>query len=243
MRKIRVGILLLVLTTAATLLGGCKAPVAGGNEEDTAPAPTLRVQGLGQITVEPDIARLTVGVLTSDADAAVAQDTNDAAMSRVIIAIRAAGVEERDIQTTQYYAYPRYDYNTPTNEIIGYDVTHMVTVTVRAVDTVGQVLKAANQAGANQNYDISFDVDDRDAAYQQALTEAVENAKQKAQAIAAPSGVTLGEPSAIYEGTTPTAYDNGLRNEMAAGDVDGGAPVQTGTLTVTAYVTIVYDLQ
>jgi len=241
-KGIRIGFALLSLLLAAALLAGCgKAPVVTGNAADTANDRTMTVQGTGSVLVDPDIALITVGVMTSDADAATAQDQNDAVMAEVITAIQEAGVEEKDIETTQYSAYPRYNYDTSYNEVIGFEVTHMVRVTIRDIDAVGQVLKAANRAGANQSYDISFDVEDRDSAYQEALTKAIENAKAKAQAMAGPSGITLGNPASISEGGTAGVYGDSRAYAEEYGA--GGVPAQSGRLEVGASVTIVYDIE
>lgn len=242
-RRIGLGAVLIALTMAVALLSGCaETPVVHLDAGSTAKDRTLTVQGTGSVVVDPDIARITVGVMTSDADAATAQDENDAVMAGVISAVQEAGVEEKDIQTTQYSAYPRYNYDSNINEIVGFEVTHMIRVTIRDIDSVGQVLKAANRAGANQSYDISFDVEDRDAAYQEALKEAIENAKEKAQAMASPAGITLGEPAAVYEGGTASTYGDDSRAYALADYGLGGVPAQSGQLEVSASVTIVYSI-
>jgi len=241
MKRIGIWMLLLALVLGTALLAGCKSlPAVQSN--GNLPEKTLTVQGTGSVTVAPDIARLTLGVATTDADAAAAQDKNDDTMAKVLAAIRDAGVAEKDIQTTQYTAYPRYNYESPYNEIVGYEVTHMLRVAVRDIGAVGKVLKAASQAGANQSYDISFDVEDRDAAYQEALAKAIENAKGKAQAMASPAGIVLGEPAAVYEGSPAVTY-RGLGGYAEAEYVMDAAPVRSGELTVNATVTIVYNLR
>jgi uncharacterized protein YggE len=244
MSKFRTGILLLVLTIAVSLLAaGCgRPPGVTLDGAQTAQNHTLSVAGTGKVVTEPDIARLSVGVKTSDTDAQTAQDQNDEKMAQVIEAVKGAGVEDKDIQTTRYAVSPRYNYSKEDPEIVGYEVTHMVTVTIRAIDTVGQVLKAANQAGANQSYDISFDIEDRDTAYQQALSKAIENAKQKAQVMAQAAGVALKEPAAINEGGTPAVYQTRAYAETADYSA-ASVPVQSGTLDVTANVTIVYNIE
>jgi uncharacterized protein YggE len=161
----------------------------------------------------------------------------------VIGAIRGAGVEEKDIQTTQYSVRPRYDYDSKIPKITGFEVTHMVTVIIRDIGTVGKVLKVANEAGANQSRNIGFDVDDRDAAYQEALKKAVENAEEKAQAIASPAGVSLKEPAAIYEGSVPVEYGATRAYAEDALYDSASVPTQSGQLEIRAQVTIVYNMQ
>ena len=242
-KVIRLGFVLLSLVIAAAMLAGCakEPPVILQSPDSLAKDKTLTVQGTASVVVDPDIARITVGVMTSDADAATAQDQNDAVMAGLLAAVQEAGVEEKDIQTTQYSAYPQYNYDSNINEIVGFEVTHMIRVTIRDIDTVGEVLKAANRAGANQSYDIRFDVEDREAAYREALAKAIENAKEKAQAMAIPADITLGEPTAVYEGGTTDTF--GDIRTYAEGDFGlGGVPAQTGQLEVSASVTIVYGI-
>lgn len=243
-KRIRLAAILITLAMAAALLAGCtKPPVVQVEGGDLPKDKTLTVQGTGSVMVEPDIARVTVGALTSDADADAAQDQNDSVMTEVIEAIRGAGVEEKDIQTTQYNVRPRYDYDSKTPEITGFEVTHMVTVIIRDIDTVGKVLKAANEAGANQSQNISFGVDDRDAVYQEALKKAVENAEEKAQAVASPAGVSLKEPAAIYEGSVPMEYGLTRAYPEEAMYDSASVPTQSGQLEIRAQVTIVYNMQ
>lgn len=239
-----IGFALLGLVLAAALFAGCgKTPVVLESPESQVKDRTLTVQGAGSVMAEPDIARITVGALTSDADAEAAQDQNDTVMTDVIAAIQAAGVAEKDIQTTQYSVRPRYDYDSKISRITGFEVTHMVTVIIRDIDTVGQVLKAANAAGANQSQNIIFEVDDQDAAYQEALTKAIENAKEKAQAMASPAGVSLKEPVAIYEGSAPVEYGAARAYAEAAQYDSASVPTQSGQLEIRAQVTVVYNMQ
>lgn len=244
-KVIRLGFVLLSLVIAAAMLAGCakEPPVILQSPDSLAKDKTLTVQGTASVVVDPDIARITVGVMTSDTDAAAAQDQNDTVMAGVIAAIQEAGVGEQDIQTTQYSVRPRYDYDSKISRITGFEVTHMVTVIIRDIGTVGKVLKAANGAGANQSQNISFDVDDRDTAYRDALAKAIENAKEKAQAMASPAGVSLMEPAAIYEGSVPVEY--GATRAYAEGALYDSAsvPTQSGQLEIRAQVTVVYNMQ
>jgi len=243
-KRIRLGAILIILALSAALLAGCaKPPVVQVEGGDVPRDKTLTVQGTGSVMVEPDIARITVGALTSDADADAAQDQNDTVMTEMIEAIKGAGVDEKDIQTTQYNVRPRYDHSGKIARITGFEVTHMVTVVIRDIDTVGRVLKAANGAGANQSQNISFGVDDRDAVYREALTKAVENAKEKAQAMASPAGVSLKEPAAIYEGSVPMEYSVTRAYPEEASYDSASVPTQSGQLEIRAQVTVVYNMQ
>lgn len=257
MKTIRMFRAAVALLSAALLMAGCTAlPV--NNPQTNAVPPTadtmsvkaaageanadskgISVSGTASVSVKPDTASFTIGVETSDADAAKARAANDAAMQKVFDALKAQGVADDDLQTTSYYIYARY--NDSGTKITGYTVSNQVQVKVRNLDKLGDTLGAAGSAGANTAGGISFDVSDRTAAYNQALEQAMAKAQSRAKVIADACGVKLGAATVINE----TSSYNGpvVRQETMAGAAkDASVPVSAGELQVSASVSVSFAI-
>jgi uncharacterized protein YggE len=200
----------------------------------------ITVLGYGAISVKPDIAYVSVGVTTQQVDPKSAQSNNAASMDEVLAAIKGLGIEEKDIQTSEYSIYPQQDYQNG-NKITGYIVTNMVKVTVRSLDKTAEVLDAAVSAGANAGGGIQFTIADSTAYYEQAMDLAIKNAISKAQAAGKSLKVTVGSPVEIIESSsayTPTLYGNA---DMKAVAESVATPIQAGDLSVSAQVTAVFN--
>ncbi len=258
MKTSRILLSAVALVSAVALLAGCAAiPAfrASGNavvqtdeavNVKTAALTTdakggsggISVSGSASVSLKPDVASFTIGVETMDADAARARAANDTAMKKVYEALKAQGVAEADLQTASYDIYPRYDDKGVT--ITGYTVSNRVLVKVRDLAKLGDTLGAAGAAGANTAGGISFDISDRTAAYNQALTQAMEKARARAQVIADASGVKLGRVSVINESSSYSGpvYDGGLRGEAR----DMAVPVSAGQLEVTASISVNFEI-
>lgn len=206
---------------------------------------TINVAGQGTITVSPDIAYITLGVVTEDKDAKAAQRSNAVAMDKVVAQIKLAGTKSEDIKTMNYSINPKYDYNKLSGEsnIVGYSVNNTVQVTVRDITKSGTIIDLAAESGVNTSNSISFGLSDPDKYYNDALKKAVEVAKKKAEVMAGTFGITLKMPVTINEngGYTPvynyTSYD--MKAEMAGAAAP--TPVQSGTMEIKANVSLVYE--
>ncbi len=207
------------------------------------PQRTLTVNGTGRVTLTPNIAYVSIGVQTEDPSAAAAVRANTTTANAVIQAIQSFGVEDKDITTTNFSVWlnERYDEN---GKLVAktYVVQNTVYVTVRKLDTLGDLLDAVTQAGANTIYGISFDVEDKTEALSQARTLAVESARKQAEALAKAAGVTLGEVQSI------SFYDSvpypGLVGKGGGGaDMAVSVPVSAGQFEVVVTVTINYLLK
>lgn len=209
--------------------------------------PNIAVTGEGRVDVAPDMATVTIGVTTEGNTAKEALDANTAGLSGAIDRLKASGVEDRDIQTSGLNLGPRYDYNRTGSdgspEITGFVASNMVTVRVRALDTLGTVLDAVVTDGANTLGGVMFGLQNPDPVLDQARKDAVSDARRKAQLYAAAAGVTLGKVRSISEqsGFSPPMP---IAMAEASFSKQGGAPVPVagGEVAVTAMVTIVYDI-
>jgi uncharacterized protein YggE len=231
-----IGVLLL-----GTLLAACGPSTL--TVQPQPPQRTVTVTGTGMVTLTPDIAYVTIGVHSQDPSATVAMTSNNTSAQAVISAIKAAGVADKDIQTTNFSIYPQqqYDNNGKITGII-YMVDNSVYVTVRDLTRLGGLLDSSVNAGANAINSISFDVADKTAALSQARLAAVADAKKQADELTGATGVTLGSVQTIsYVDTTPPVALQMPRAAMAAGA--GSVPVQSGSMQITTTVTIVYEIK
>ena len=233
----------------ALLLAGCSVN-PGTNipqqltvyTQDAADRNTVSVNATGTIKVMPDIAYITAGVVTQDADAAKAQQDNSAAMNTLFDALKAAGLTEDDIDTTNYSVRPMYDYSQDgKGEITGYEVTNTVRIAVRDLTRAGEVIDIAGGSGANTNFSVMFTLEDEDALYNDALTEAMGVARTKADTLAEAGGFSILSVLTVSEG----GYNYYPVYEYAAADEAGIAretPISAGELKVSASVTVVYEI-
>jgi hypothetical protein len=218
-------------------------PAAQGDEAKV--TRTVTVSGSGKVYLTPDIAYITIGVHTEGDNAAEAVASNNAQAQKVIDALKAEGIADKDIQTTNFSIYPQQEYDTegkPTGKV-KYIVDNSVFVTVRDIDKVGDVLDAAVTAGANSISGIQFDVADKTAALSEARKAAVEDANVKAEELASAAGVTLGEVQTISEYTSggpQPMYDMRAAAPMAEA---ASVPVQAGQMLLTVEVTLVYEIR
>ncbi len=200
--------------------------------------------GVGEVFVVPDMAMVTLGVSNINEKASDAMRANSASMASVYKALKDAGIEARDIQTTQLSLNPRWNRTTSNNvpRITGYEAVNTVKVRVRALDTVGTVLDVLSQAGANRINQISFGIQKPRPHIDEARKRAVADARIKAELYAQASGVELGAVIRISEASAAPLHQNMARMEMA-GMADSAVPVSQGEMGVRAHVTIVYEIQ
>lgn len=210
--------------------------------DTTTPAEhTIAVTGVGTVVTAPDVADLRLGVTFTRPTVRAARADAAAAMTKVIAALKALGIAENDIQTTNISLQPAYDYASNTNppRITGYTLSNGVAVTVRDLDKVGDAIDNSLAAGATTFDGVSFRVDDPAKAQQQARTDAMTQARAHANTLAAAAGLAITGVASISETTAQTPYP--VYYGAAAGAAkDVATPVQVGTTDVTITVSVVY---
>lgn len=203
----------------------------------------LRVSGVGEARSNPDVAYVTVGVITQARKAQEAARANAEATQKVVDALRRQAIAEKDIQTSNYSVQPMYE-NRPSGNpaIIGYQVSNQVRATVRKLNTVGSVIDAALDAGANNVHSVYFSLEERAEAEAEALTKAVQDARRKAETLAKAAGLRIVSVLQINEGGAyrPVPMLE-ARMDMAAGVGGAVTPISPGELTVTANVGMVFE--
>ncbi len=201
----------------------------------------ITTTGEGNIYVKPDIAIVNCGVTTEDKDPKKALDDNNTSMRKVIDTIKSLGIADKDIRTTNYSIYPNYDYNSNTRKLNGYRVENSITVTLRDITQVGTVIGKAVEAGANIGNGVNFSISDTSKFYDEAMTAAVKNATEKANTLAAAIGKKVSAVVEIVEGNRSGQYYQTKQMSAAADMIYNSAvPIQTGELTVSAYVTVTF---
>jgi len=217
----------------------------------TAAAPTVTVSATAKIAVEPDIAYVSLGVRTENASSKTAKQKNTETMTKVLDALKKAGVDEKDIQTSSLSMYTNYSWDNEGNrKVNGYTVSNTVSITVRDLDKVGDIVDAAMNAGANQFDNVSFAVEDEEAYYVKVLGEATKKAQKRAAAIASASGMTLGSAVSLSStGTNYTPYNHNIEEAMSDDALDRGegasigSTITSGLVIVTATISAIYNMK
>lgn len=219
------------------------APLALAALPAAAAEPTERlivVEGTARLSLPPDIATVTLGVVAEADTAAAALADNSAATGRLIAAIKADGVAGADIQTSELSVYPRYSEATENAapRLVGYAVRNRVSVRLRALDRLGGLLDAAVKAGANEIDGIAFSVADADRRLDEARRAAVEDARRKAEIYAAAASIGLGPVVSIRE-TTAAGPPIRPMMRMAAADA---VPVEAGEVELSVGLVVSYGI-
>ncbi len=238
----RTKILVFAVLAFALVLSACGPAVVG---QGTQPVTrTLNVNGLGSTNLTPDIAYIYIGVHSEGATASEVVAANKTQTNAVLEALKAAGVDEKDLRTTNFSIWPSQQYS-PEGTVTGtiYMVDNTVYVTVRDLDGLGDLLDDTIAAGANSINSIQFDVADKTAAVKEARAKAVEDAKKQAQELADAAGVKLGDIQSI------SFYDNSPYPIFEGKGGGGGAvaesavAIQPGQLTISVSVNLTYDIK
>lgn len=203
------------------------------------------VTGEGRIDAVPDMAVVRMGVTAEAETATDAMAQVSETMARVQAVLAAAGIDSRDVQTTALNLNPQWDNRPRENDqaprIIGYYAENGISVRVRDLGDLGDVLGAVVSDGANQFRGLAFDVADPQPLLNDARRAAVADARAKAALYAEAAGVTLGALVELREATAHAPAP--MMAEMRMASVGGAVPVAEGEITLTASVTMIFATQ
>lgn len=244
--------MLLVITILAISLTACATQalpaqmsvVASDGSGSVTPSRTIHVSGNGLVDTAPDIATINIGIHTENENASTAVSENNSMVQGLMDTLKAAGIDPIDMQTSNFSIWQNQKYNYDgTTSGSTYMVDNTVYVTVRDLNTLGETLDAAVQAGANNINSIQFSVANDTELMTQARQLAVENAQNIAQELASASGVELGEIETItyFTNSYPVAY-YGARG-MGGGGGESAVPITTGQVSLQATVEITYRIK
>ncbi|MCB1387326.1 MAG: SIMPL domain-containing protein [Nitratireductor sp.] len=241
------------LTLAPALLA---APLAASSWGDIARAeerqvPQINVTGEASINVAPDLAMIDLGVVREADTARQALSDDNAAMAEVIAAMKEAGIEDRDLQTSGFSIQPKYVYDPPKSNgpqkpprIVGYTVTNNLSVRIRDLARLGEILDRSVSLGVNSGGSISFGNDDPSAEIARARTAAMKDAVDRAKTLVEAAGAKLGPILSINENfQTPRPMPMARGKMMAEAMSADVVPVAGGENTYSVTVSASWEIQ
>ncbi len=212
------------------------------NSVSTTKSDTFNVSGEGKVNVIPDIVVVNLGVSANGATVKQVQDQINTNINKVTEGVKKLGVDSKDIQTSNYNINPNIDY-TAGQKINGYTANTNLTIKVRDLNKVNEVIDSATQNGANQVGGITFDASDKTKAENEARQKAIQDAKSKAEQAAKIAGFSLGRLINYQEGfnNPPRPY---LTAPSAVGTLEkADTSIEPGSSEITISVTLSYEIR
>lgn len=223
------------------------------------PQSTIMVTGQGEAYAIPDIASFSFSVTETSESVASAQKMLDEKINKALDIVKASDIEDKDIKTTSYNVYPKYEWQQiycitvpcpqGKNKLVGYEVSQTITVKVRSVDKVGDLVSKIGEVNVSNISGVEFTVDDREAKVAEAREQAIKKAKEEAKALSKQLGVKLGDILYFNEsGNYPEAYyaygKGGMGGDMAVSSVaPARAELPQGETKITSQVSITYEIK
>lgn len=253
LRAAQWAVFLLAVFLLVQTLGSLK-----GLKDSTPAHNVISVSGEGEAIAVPDVAVFSFSVSADAPDVSAAQAQVTAKMNPIIEALEGMGIEERDIKTTDYSAYPKYvsetsvcspTYCPPSRGSVqdGYTASHSISVKVRNTADAGKALSLVGEMGATGLSGISFTVDDPDMVIEEARAEAIADAKEKAKTLSKDLGVRLGHVVNFYDNSGGMPYYGvGMGGDMEVAVRNTAAPapdLPMGENKVRINVTVVYEIR
>lgn len=200
----------------------------------------ISVVGEGTVSVAPDLAIIQAGVTTQAKTARAASEDNSAAMDKVLSALKARGIPERDIQTARFSIRPLRDTRRGGDQrITGFEASNQIGVKVRALPKLATVLDEVIAAGANDISGIHFTVSERSRLLDNARAEAVADARRKAELLAKAAGVRLGPAAVVAE---DQGRPIGPERMSVRAAPDAAVPIAIGEQTLRVQVSVTFEL-
>jgi uncharacterized protein YggE len=233
------------------------------------PQRTIQVSGEGEAFAKPDIASFSFSVVEEAKTVAEAQEKAEAKVSKAISTLKSAGVEEKDIKTTNYNFYPKYEWSQEIcplpaimpngssaasypckggkNVLTGYEVNQTMTIKVRKTEQAGDLVTKVGSIGVSNVSNVEFTVDDMDAVVAEARANAIKKAKENAKKLEDQLGIDLGKIIYFNEnGNYPIYYDKamgmggGVESSISAARP---ASLPTGESKITSNVSLTYEIR
>jgi uncharacterized protein YggE len=237
------------MRTRIGLRAFCLAAFAAGaafaaQAQTAAEAPAvISVTGEAHISVPPDLAQIDAGVTSEGKTAREASDANNAAMGKLLQALKGAGIDEKDFQTSRLSLQPEYATakSSVAPTITGYRASNRVNIRLHDVTRVAGTIDTLVTAGANEIGGINFMVSQASKLLDDAREQAIADARRKAEIYAKAAGVTLGTPLSIVEGGTPSPPM--FRTKMAAPMAASPTPIAQGEETLSIAVSVTWAIK
>ena len=233
---------------ASSLIAAALLAAPAAYAEDQKMPRQLSLSGHGEVKATPDMAIVELGTLSQAATAKAALEANTTKMTTLIAMLKTAGIEDKDIQTSNFSVNPRYESSSNSNgnpKIAGYDVSNSVSVIVHKLSDLGGILDKAVGAGSNQINGITLTVADPQAAMDEARKSAVKDALRKASILTDAAGVKLGPLENMSESGNqiPMQMPRGRVMMDMAAKASAPVPVAEGQVAISADVNMVWEMQ
>jgi len=204
----------------------------------------ITVSGQGKVYAKPDIALVSLGVETTGLTTADVISKNTEKMNAVVQAVKDAGVEEKDIQTTNYNLAPLYNWTEGAGRIFqGYTLTQNLQVKIRDFTKVGKILQDAVAKGANLTSNLQFTIENPEQFKQEARAKAIEQAKQNAQNLASSSGINLGKLVNVYENYAYPMYETSKAVGLGGAGMAPSPTIEPGQSEISITVNLTYRVR
>jgi uncharacterized protein YggE len=205
----------------------------------------LAVVGVGKVTVVPNTATVTVGIVVSNAKTVdETQEEINVINNKIIESMGKLGIAKMDIKTSNYSINPDYSYTNGTNQITGYSGNASLTVTVKDTKVLPQVITEATKAGANQVGDPQYTVDSPEKFREEARNKAIANAKEEAAKLAQSLGIKLGKVTNIVESQpnnpVPMFYQADALKTANSAEITPPT-IEAGSQEITSTITLYFE--
>lgn len=214
---------------------------------ETVEVRSISTSGTGMVSHKPDTVRVTVGVDTREPTVEAALAANNKAMQAVIKAIRANGVPQKHIQTSQFSVHPQYRYNNRTrkNELEGFQVSNRVNVKLKKLDRLGKLLTAVTKSGSNQIQGVNFYIEETSKLLDEAREKVIADARRKAEVLAKAADSRVGKVIQINEGASyqPRPRAKMRMAEAALADGASSVPIASGEQQLSVSVSTTWLLE
>lgn len=249
-----IGVLsILILTLAVSIASGIPAKI---KNEVPGAKNTITVVGNGEVFAKPDLALANFSVVTEAKTVTDALSENTKKMNAVIDFIKKQGVEEKDLKTTNFSIFPRYEfvsesrpdliYPSPLGKrvLAGYEVQQSLEVKIRDMSKIGSIIEGASAAGANQLGNLQFTIDNEDNLKKEARQKAIEKAKDRAKELAGQLGIRLGKITDFTEsgGGMPIFFMAEKSLGIGGGDEVPSPTIEPGENKIEVQVTVTYEI-
>ena len=235
---------LLIIALALTIAGCSVYPSNSASEASSSTAATITVTGFGKARANPDRASVNVGVIVAEEDITRAVEESNEIIARITDAVMALGVDEADIQTTNFSIWADEQWNRETGlrmEERLYRVESTIQINVNDTKKIGGILEASIASGANNVYGLNFGIQDPRSLAAEARVRALDDTRQRAQHIAQELGVTLGKVQRVVDisGASMMPFFESGRSDMGGG---GAPPISEGSMTVAVSMEVTYEI-
>jgi len=212
---------------------------------------TIVVSGKGELAVKPDIATVSFSVMEENMDVSKASDAVNTKIAKIVESLKSNGVDEKDIKTTGYNIYPRYDYTSvqtyPYNGkqvLAGYDVTQSISIKIRDLTKAGKIVSDLGTLGVTDMSGLNFTEDKYDDLVLQARDQAIADARVQATKLAKALGVRLVKIVSYSEGGNyPVYYSKAVSMDSAGSVRSSEAVLPTGENKITSNISITYEIK